>query len=305
MTIFINGSELDFKLEKEKTLLEVLNSLESWIDNQGHQLEEIDVDGAPLVADNMDDWKDNPIGELGRIDLTTISKVEARIGYLQALYQFFLLLQRSLEENNDALLGQIASTYPDIRVKLSHLFPAPESQSQHTFTERLDEFLTGSGIFTTGKVPENPETLIELVSKLNLIISELIREITNPLTELLTTAHLLNNLISEMEEISVLLQTGKDKEAMESIIRFTELSQKLIRIYPNLMHHGIVDVTKEKIQEKPFHEFYREFNSTLTELTNAFQANDTVLIGDLLEYEIAPRLEELTHFLENIKGKEK
>ncbi len=305
MTIFINGSELDFKLEKEKTLLEVLNSLESWIDGQGHQLEKIDVDGAPLVSDNMEDWQDNPVAELGRIDLTTISKVEARIGYLQALYQFFLLLQRSLEEKNDPLLAQIASTYPDIREKLTHLFPAPESRSQHAFTERLDDFLTSSGIFSSGKVPEQPEPLIELVSKLNLIISELIREITNPLSELLTTAHLLNNLVADMEEVSVLLQTGKDKEAMESIIRFTELSQKLLRIYPNLMHHGIIDVTKEKIQDKPFQEFYKDFNSTLIELTNAFQVSDSVLIGDLLEYEIAPRLEELTHFLENIKGKEK
>lgn len=304
MTIFINETKVDFKLENEKTLQEVVNSLLQWVDGQGHQLQSILVDGAPLMAENMEDWQDNPIADIERIDLSTISRMEARLNYLQALYQFFLLLQRSLEERNDSLLQQISSTYPSIREKLGQLFP-PESQGQHTFTDKLDAFLTGSGIFDSGKVPEQPEALIELVSKLNLIISELIREITNPLAELLSTAELLKRLVSEMEEVSVLLQTGKDKEAMDSIIRFTELSQKLLRIYPNLMHHGIIDVTKAKVMDKPFDEFYKEFNAILIELTDAFRANDSVLLGDLLEYEIAPRLEELTNFLDNIRDKEK
>ena len=151
-----------------------------------------------------------------------------------------------------------------------------------------------------GKVPERPESLIELVSQLNIIISELTREITNPLAELRSATKLLGQVVSEMEEISVSLQTGKDKEAMDNIIRFIELSQKLLRIYPNLQYHGIIDVRRRRVMDKPFEDFYKEFNSILMELIEAFRANDSVLLGDLLEYEIAPRLEQLTQFLDHI-----
>ena len=47
-------------------------------------------------------------------------------------------------------------------------------------------------------------------------------------------------------------------------------------------------------------DFYRDLNRILTELLEAFHANDSVLIGDLMEYEIAPRLEQLRTFLQEV-----
>ena len=49
MTIKINESELDFKLEGEKNLQEILLSLLKWVEDQGHQIQTISVNGAPLL----------------------------------------------------------------------------------------------------------------------------------------------------------------------------------------------------------------------------------------------------------------
>ena len=47
-------------------------------------------------------------------------------------------------------------------------------------------------------------------------------------------------------------------------------------------------------------DFYQELNGILTELLEAFDAKDSVLIGDLMEYEVAPRLEQLQTFLQEV-----
>ena len=46
--------------------------------------------------------------------------------------------------------------------------------------------------------------------------------------------------------------------------------------------------------------FKEELNKILKELLEAFAAKDSVLIGDLMEYEIAPRLEQLRAFLQEL-----
>ncbi len=55
----------------------------------------------------------------------------------------------------------------------------------------------------------------------------------------------------------------------------------------------MVNINELKIGNKSSKEFYEELNSNLKELIEAFKTNDSVLIGDLLEYEIAPRIEML------------
>jgi hypothetical protein len=40
----------------------------------------------------------------------------------------------------------------------------------------------------------------------------------------------------------------------------------------------------------PIFEYVGEFESTLKELAVAYEAKDAVLVGDLAEYELAPRL---------------
>jgi hypothetical protein len=80
---------------------------------------------------------------------------------------------------------------------------------------------------------------------------------------------------------------------MDSILKFIELSQKLIRLYPILKENGLVDFTKGNIDGMSFGDFYGALNLVLNELSDAFAVEDSVLIGDLLEYEIAPRIEAL------------
>jgi hypothetical protein len=95
----------------------------------------------------------------------------------------------------------------------------------------------------------------------------------------------------EISEISVLLQTGKDRQAMDTIVRFSELSQNLVRLVSSISPPN----ANEDVQG-----FYRELNGVLSELLEAFETKDSVLIGDLMEYEVAPRLGRLRTILQEL-----
>ena len=49
-----------------------------------------------------------------------------------------------------------------------------------------------------------------------------------------------------------------------------------------------------------FNDFFKEFSPVLLDYEQALQSNDTVLIGDLSEYEICPRLQAISEALKNI-----
>ena len=68
---------------------------------------------------------------------------------------------------------------------------------------------------------------------------------------------------------------------MATIIHLTELLQSLLRALSWTQGNTVVE------------ELVGKLNSMLGELEEALKASDTVLIGDLLEYEIKPLLTEL------------
>ena len=79
-------------------------------------------------------------------------------------------------------------------------------------------------------------------------------------------------------DVSVLLQSGKDRQAMETITRFADLIAAVLAVLPRTAGGGEAAA------------LFAELNPRLREILDAFDAKDFILIGDILEYEIAPRL---------------
>lgn len=53
-----------------------------------------------------------------------------------------------------------------------------------------------------------------------------------------------------------------------------------------------IDLSQLSIGDKPVHQVHTELNACLEEAAQAITSGDCVLLGDLLEYELAPRAEE-------------
>ena len=96
-----------------------------------------------------------------------------------------------------------------------------------------------------------------------------------------------------MEKIPVILQKGENKLAAESIAvladsinQFCHLAA-LASLFPE-------DFTQTTIDGMNFNDFFKEFSPILLDYEQALQNNDTVMIGDLSEYEICPRLKSIS-----------
>ena len=110
---------------------------------------------------------------------------------------------------------------------------------------------------------------------------------------------LFSELAQKMEDIPAALQAGKNKEAGESIKKVADSIDQfchvaaLASLFPE-------DFKGTQIDGKQFSEFLNDFSPVLKDFEQALQNNDTVLIGDLSEYEICPRLKAISESLQKL-----
>ncbi len=99
--------------------------------------------------------------------------------------------------------------------------------------------------------------------------------------------------ISEaMIEVPVALQSGKDSQAHKAIAELADAIDNFCHIV-TLSTLFPERFDKISINGMKLSEFFADFATILKDLNEAMANNDTALIGDLAEYEICPRLNNL------------
>lgn len=189
MNIEINGQKLEFQIEGERNLGEILGGIESECEKSGMTVTSIMADGKDIPADELDTFFALEPNAVGTIELSTISGSDVR-----------------------AMLGNLGTRF----------------------------------------------------------------------------AAYCPNLV----EIPVLLQTGKDMRVMEIINACSSDLHNLYQILPLLPIAGISGNGPD-IDGTPLGSYPSVLSPVLRDLLEALEKKDTILVGDLSEYELAPRIEKL------------
>ena len=189
MDILINGNKIDYTIEKEKNLGEILGAIESACEESGMTITGIRVDGSTFDADTLDSLFAREPSGISTIELDTI--------------------------NSKDIIGMLRD-----------------------FGNRMSGF------------------------------------------------------VPQLKEIPVQLQTGKDMTVLETIHRFSLDLQGLYQVLPLIPLAGL-PCESSGVDGIPFGEYPSELAPVLSELIKALEIKDTVLAGDLSEYELAPRIERL------------
>jgi len=297
MEITLNSKPFDVTIENEKNLGELFIGISEWLNKSGYEISELIQDGEKLHLYN-DKWQTNLLKSINNLDIITIPESTRYIIDLQTIYQSISLLLNALIKENKPLIDDLISEFPYI-------------------TDALDIFLTKKDIILLGKEKltnlisnyiknrENDSNIkilvVEHLEKLSKVLKTRIKEVTSPYSELQETTKELKDLIPVISDVALMLQTGNDKKAMDSVLMFINLSEKLIRIFPFLVELGYTDIRKQSIENKNFNDFYKDLNDILSELVEAFDINDSILIGDLLEYEIVPKIDKLFEYIKLVK----
>ena len=264
MNIVINDKPADITLDTEKTLGDVLSGIEQWISPLGNRIQGISVNGKVISEDLLPNAFTQDIREIEELDIVVSSwrelAVEALIHLKETCESYWNapFLEREnigVSWGNSAAARFLQSDIPDL-YNLAVLG------------------LSGVGL----SIPD-----------LAILIEERLRELLNTWMEIGLSDTQVKTIAQRMEELPLDLQTGKDERAAETIQHFARIGEKLFRIFSILKSDGI-SLDSFTIDDLPGPAFVDEFNAALKELSMAYENRDTVLVGDLAEYELAPRL---------------
>jgi hypothetical protein len=286
--IYLNGEKLDFALESERTVADVAAALGGWLATGSLCVPAVAVDSVDAPPSR---WEAIAVSGARRLDVSVSSRAEARVQTLRTAAEFLGLLRKAVSGPDRALLRDLAAGYPAMVEGIrSILCPLPGNEL-HAQLLALDQLLSGN---TPERIAEWPaDTAATALRALDGLVGSVtlaLEESDQPLQALPRVRAGLLASLSEIDRVPVLLQTGKDGEAMARIVALSEHTQGLLRIISLGAPEGRAAF---RVDGRPLEEFQRELNLILRQLLDAFGARDTVLIGDLLEYEAAPRLRAL------------
>ena len=271
MLISLNGENVDYKIESETNLGDVIDSMSSWLGKHNMVFSDIVINGQKVdITDHS--WRQKKIKDTQKLDTRTLDMNEAYYIQITTGRDFFYLLIQTAQKGNIEGIKDFTTSWDEVRQHIIKLL-----QEDHVKLEKLFHDIEKSGF------PLNPEPdmnhLAQLFSSILEILIQRCSEFENPDQIAMETAKELVTCAETLDEVGIKFQTGKDKEAIETIIYLTEKLQIFIRC---LKLKRFIGTRTAALGDR--------LNSVLKELENALETSDTVQTGDLLEYEIKPIL---------------
>lgn len=283
MRLKINGDQVSFSLEKEKSLAEVMAGVQAWLGGAGFVITGVKADGQDLLSVPAGIWGNTAIDSVTEIDILALHTTDVRVEHWQTLDAWLGMLVEEINAPGPVLTELLANLPETLQGMKSNPFLPPGVDAMGRFTRLFD-----------GQDPArirrwSPDQREEARAVIDILRDELAKRIADAAQPRVALARCMSELKTRVEglpEVSVLLQTGKDKAAMETVVGFTDSIHSVLSLVPFLPPNAergrmIADLTP-----------------ILKNLVAAFDAKDSILIGDLLEYEVAPRVAKLMPLLE-------
>jgi hypothetical protein len=283
MEIKLNGKAVDINLDNEKTVGEIIAGLEGLLDNSGHRMSGISVDGQITYTSKLEQVLSRSIDTVKIIEIYTSSLADLSVESLVKLLEDVNVFEKF-----------------DFSERSSFLNNWKESpQALFTAEQMPDLYSLFINSFTGGDV--NSDTLIS-------VTEERLREINDPVLEITSLGKTVEETCSRLNVLALDIQTSKDIKAAQTIQVFSGIAEKILRILHQIDIQGLLSQNADGIEttgttsnEKPLKIIIIEFGNIVKELLKAYEKHDSVLIGDIAEYEASVKLQELyTIILSNI-----
>jgi hypothetical protein len=266
MEITINGQAADIAPDNEKTVGEIIAGLEQWLSNIGQRLSGMSINNKLVPSSAFEEIFKKDISSVNVLDIKTISLAEL---FLESL----LNLHADIEEFENLKFDEKREILKNWKKRPQALF---------TLEQMPDIYDIYVNLFSGGDI--NTKFVFS-------VIEERLREVKEPLSELKNLKPLLDEICTKLVNLALDIQTGKDAQAAKTIQVFSGISEKILRTVSQLDIQGIL--SQETEEKEAFSGKINEFGKLIKELLEAYEKHDTVLVGDLAEYEVSPKLQEL------------
>jgi hypothetical protein len=276
MEISMNGTATEMTVAG-RTVGEILSELDEHAEKAGAIITGIRFNGHDLDAESIPGITGEPADGPGSLELSAEPATGMKARAIETLLQ---LVEASAAAGDETTLAAARQAWTSYRSAFDGLFSAEES----SFLDAFGLELAGN----SGEKPGDPG-IHGTSSRLASFFGERLAELRNPAGSMLTASQLFDSIRTDLSEVAVRLQTGKEAEGMRTMVMVVELINKTVRILPDFMR-TVPGAAELAIGGRNIGDFYDDFNVVFRELAGAFENKDSVLIGDLAEYEILPRL---------------
>jgi hypothetical protein len=264
--ISINGKTADITLESERTIGELLSGIDDWLKDSGFRLTGLEIDGEKIGSGALPPAFDRELAGIRRVDLQVRSGAELTLEALGDAGACLAAYGEALERGGPGEAERVTGIWEGGAAASFLGAEFPELRRD------LDAAFRGAN-------REAARALLE----------ERMRELAEPLGEIDRLEALTGSAAGRLEDLPLDLQTGKDGRAAETVALFSAVAEKLFRLY-RILKTGGEDFSGLEVDSVPLESFLEAWNGAVKEMLAAYQSRDLVLVGDLAEYELAPRL---------------
>lgn len=322
MEIILDGKDLDFKLESEKNINEIVNAIDGWLSEYNKFVKTINIDGNELETGDSTAMDAKLISGIKKLGLTTTSYPELISESLGDVIAYLLKFMKKIEQNDIEIISKNAAEgifWINENVNLiSTLYKIDISifpDKNKSIKKMLDEILIEYS--EIDKLKNDQDKISKFKQNNKIKISQLYqsvllmaREIKNKIqvSNIVNYKYSLVNIKSEIKDVldkdilnlSTNIQTGKEKEAMNSVQRISLIMEKLIKTFQGIELQYAVDYNNVQLNGQNLKSWIEHLMKIGNEIIDAFKNNDTVLIADLFEYEFGETFSQAEGFIDQV-----
>jgi hypothetical protein len=278
MKLFINDKEISYSIENEKNLQDIVAGINRWSLSEGMTIDSISRDGVPLDLFSRLGWDEITLEKIKELKVRVTEAGIRELSNTELILEYYQLIEEMIRNGNADGYREVLLDEPTVRQLCASLFTQDEIQS---FIPVLPSLL-----------PDDGNTLLIQTQKTISLVHSRKKEWSQPFNEFTGTLNILKQMTTQISDIGVNFQIGKNKEALSSVMALTEILSKLARL------SSILRLTyfKENCEKEKLSEDQKKINGFLKVFSEAMGSKDVVTMSDVLEYELVPFLTSLNEY---------
>ena len=326
MRILVNRKNIDFTLENEKKLGDIIRDLEKWITQNDNVIRSVKINNKDFDLENFNNDNSMKIEDVNKVEILTSNKIELAFDTLRTINDYSIsilnVFDSSIDEiikNNDEIMEGLALILEGIRLslKILNINPAVIITSKE---EKLEivlmeltrikneyerKYLDNNAVDDLKNLLNNMKEYVIKIYKWGVVKNY--RKVKNETFKVVPFIdEILKDLLlvcrdaeKKFEEIGTSIQIGDDLKAFNGIYYLSGILNEVIEVF-KVIKGSIFKNGKDILEILETERIFGDITNDLRRIEESFHNEDLVNLADVMEYELKPQFGKLVDIINKI-----